>query len=173
MPSTAAVSFPPLADHHARVLILGSMPGIASLQAGQYYAHPRNAFWPIMARLLGFDVAIPYPEKVATLKSAGIALWDVLQSCQRSGSLDAAIEPASIVANDLPAFLQAHPGIERLYFNGATAETCFRRHVVRTLPAGAPSGQRLPSTSPAHAALSFDQKLAAWRIVMTAEIHEK
>lgn len=166
MASTAARSFPPLADRRARVLILGSMPGVASLQAGRYYAHPRNAFWPIMGRLLGFDASAPYPEKVAALQAAGIALWDVLHSCQRPGSLDADIEPASMVANDLAAFLRAHPAIERIYFNGATAETCFRRHVARSLPAGSPEGRRLPSTSPAHAALSFEQKLSAWQLVL-------
>lgn len=164
--STAARCFAPLADDQSRILILGSMPGLASLAAGQYYAHPRNAFWPIMARLLRFDPALDYAGRVAALQGAGIALWDVLQSCTRPGSLDADIDPASQVSNDFAGFLAAHPTITALFFNGATAESCFRRAVLPTLPAGAPPGRRLPSTSPAHAALSVEQKLAAWQIIL-------
>lgn len=150
------------------ILILGSMPGAASLAAGQYYAHPRNAFWPIIGRLLGFPPDLPYPERLAVLRSRGIALWDVLHSCSRAGSLDASIDESSIRPNAIGRFLETHGAIQRIYFNGAKAEQAFRRHVLPSLDhrGGAMSGCRLPSTSPAHAARSLEQKLAAWRAIV-------
>ena len=163
---TRVVAFAPLIGRAPRVLILGSLPGAASLAANEYYAHPRNAFWPIMAALLGFDVNADYAQRVAALKAARIALWDVLHSCTRPGSLDADIVPDSLVANDLPAFLQQHPAIQRVFFNGAKAEACFRKHIAPSLAAPALQCMRLPSTSPAHAALSFERKLAAWRVIL-------
>ena len=117
-------SFPPIESSSARVLILGSMPGRASLAAGQYYAHGQNAFWRIVAELLGFDAAAPYERKVKALKVARIAVWDVLKSCTREGSLDARIETDSQVVNDFHSFLRAHSGITRVFFNGAKAEEC-------------------------------------------------
>jgi len=158
-------SFAPIAASHAAVLILGSMPGMASLRARQYYAHPRNQFWRIVGDLLGFDPALPYDERVAGLAASGIALWDVLKSCTRAGSLDADIENGSIVPNDFKKFFAGHPLIRRVYFNGATAESCYRRHVLSLLPAPPLEYRRLPSTSPAHAALSYEKKRAAWRVV--------
>jgi len=161
-----AQGFPPIENPSARVLILGSMPGIASLRAGQYYAHPRNQFWPILGELLGRDVtALTYPERVRCLNDAGIALWDVLQSCQRPGSLDADIAPASIIANDFTAFFQRHPAITHVFFNGVAAERHFNARVRQREPLPQLHTQRLPSTSPAHAALDFPAKLAAWRAV--------
>jgi len=154
-------SFPPIIAPGARLLILGSMPGAASLSAGQYYAHPRNAFWPILGTLCGFPAEAPYAVRVAALQVAGVAVWDVLQSCVRPGSLDTAIERSSEVANDIVGLLARHPGIRRIGFNGGTAEAAFRRHV----PAAAVAGLqllRLPSTSPANASWSFERKLAAW-----------
>ena len=106
--------FPPIADAGATVLILGSMPGEESLRAGQYYAHPRNAFWPIMGDLFGAGPGLDYAARARVLKSNGIALWDVLASCARDGSLDSAIAGDSILANDFPAFFLAHPGIARV-----------------------------------------------------------
>ena len=161
-------SFPPIADAGCRLLILGSMPGEASLAAGQYYAHPRNAFWPVMGQLIGFQPGVEYPWRVEALLGAGIALWDVLKSCERSGSLDSAILRGSLQANDFPAFFERHPQITRVAFNGATAEQLFRRHVSHGLPAGlAPrSLVRLPSTSPAHASLSLEEKARQWRALL-------
>jgi hypoxanthine-DNA glycosylase len=170
-------SFPPLLPDHPRLLLLGSMPGQASLRAGQYYAHPRNAFWPIMGTLLGFAADAPYPERVAALTGAGVAVWDVLQSCVRPGSLDADIERDSEWPNPIPALLAARPGIAVIACNGSAAEACFRRHFLRPPPQPArrspiqdpalatswPPLLRLPSTSPAHAALSLEAKCAAWR----------
>lgn len=160
------VSFPPIAPADAQVLILGSMPGAASLAAGQYYAHPRNAFWPIMGALLGFDPAVPYSERVQALAERRIALWDALQSCVRPGSLDSAIDESTMIGNDFAALFARCPQIRSVYFNGAAAERCFRRGVLPTLPDFALPTLRLPSTSPAHAGQSFAQKLAAWRAVM-------
>jgi len=138
------------------------MPGVASLEANRYYAHPRNLFWPIAGALFAFDPTLPYEARIARLGEAGIALWDVAGTCVRPGSLDARIEAGSVVANDIGGLLAAHPGITRVRFNGATAESLFRRHVLPTLDP-VPELLRLPSTSPAHAALGFEAKLVAWR----------
>lgn len=163
-------SFPPVADRSSRLLILGSMPGVASLRAGEYYAHPRNAFWRIMGDLLGVDPGAPYRERLAALLAEGIALWDVLASCARAGSLDADIDEASIVANPLARFLRAHPRIRTVCFNGAKAEAAFRRHVLPELASerGQLAFHRLPSTSPANASIAYPRKLAAWRAACSA-----
>ncbi len=168
MPATHPLvrSFPPIARRDAEVLILGSMPGEASLAAGRYYAHPRNAFWPIMAALLGFAPDAPYARRVRALKEARIALWDVLHSCRRRGSLDADIAREDLAANDFAAFFRSHARIRRVVFNGAAAEQCFRRHVEPGLKLRGIAYARLPSTSPAHAALSFDAKREAWRVLV-------
>lgn len=158
-------SFAPIADAAAETLILGSMPGRASLAAGQYYAHAQNAFWRILGELLGFDARAPYAERTQALKAAHIALWDVLHSCERTGSLDAGIDRQTLVANDFAGFLQAHPRIRRIYFNGSTAETCFHRHVAPQLVRHLQFA-RLPSTSPAHAAMPYAEKLQAWRAIL-------
>ncbi len=160
-------SFPPIADENARVLIVGSIPGKASLEAGQYYAHPRNQFWPIMTELLLGVSVTDYAAKVRMLLEADIALWDVMKSCYRPGSLDAAIAKESIIPNDFKAFFDSHPRITRVFFNGATSEQAFRRLVLPELDNGELTLQRLPSTSPAHAALSYRQKLDSWRSVIT------
>lgn len=159
-------SFPPLAGPDARLLILGSMPGRRSLAEQQYYAHPHNAFWPIMAALFGFAPGAPYAERCAALTAAGIAVWDVLAACTRASSLDSDIVESSIVPNDFASFFDAHPRIEGIYFNGAKAETSFLKHVLPTLSdahLAIPRHRRLPSTSPAHAGLRFDAKLAVWQ----------
>ena len=160
-----AHSFPPIATPDAHVLILGSMPGQASLAASQYYAHPRNAFWPLMATLLGFDAALDYPARTRALTAAGVAVWDVLHSCHRPGSLDSSIDAESLVVNDLAGFLARHRAIEHIFFNGSAAEKLFRKHVGTDPGIARLRLTRLPSTSPAHAALSFAQKLVAWRAI--------
>lgn len=165
-PAPVVHGFAPLADAGARVLILGSMPGAESLRAGQYYAHPRNAFWRIMGDLVGAGPGLAYATRTRRLKSAGIALWDVLAACARKGSLDADIDPDSVITNELPAFFMRHPRITHVFFNGATAERCFRIHVQPALESGALRLQRLPSTSPAHAAMDYRRKLQAWQVIL-------
>jgi TDG/mug DNA glycosylase family protein len=144
------------------------MPGAASLQAGEYYAHPRNAFWMIAESLLGIAHKEPYSGRVRALEATGVAVWDVLRTCRRSGSLDSAIEPDSIVANDFRRFLQRNPGIGRIYFNGATARRLYARHVLATLPADQQLIPllTLPSTSPANASNSLQEKTRAWRAII-------
>jgi hypoxanthine-DNA glycosylase len=158
---TLLQGFPPVVDDHAGVLILGSFPSVQSLAAGQYYGNPRNAFWRIAGELFGFDAAAPYDARLAALRSHGVALWDVLQACRRSGSADAAIDPKSLVVNDFGELFARYPAITRVYFNGAKAAELYRRL------AGAAAGvdyRRLPSTSPAHA-VPPGAKLAAWRVI--------
>ena len=166
---TRVYGFAPVAAQDATRLILGSMPGVASLRAGEYYAHPRNLFWRIIGELLGLDPGLPYAARVGALAAAGIALWDVLKSCSRTGSLDAAIEKGTIVPNDFAAFFARHPRVRQVYFNGSTAEQVYRRHVLSLLPAQHLAYVRLPSTSPAHAALGYEEKLAAWRVLILAK----
>lgn len=158
-------SFPPIADASARVLILGSMPGEESLRAAQYYAHPRNAFWKLMGDFFDAGPALPYAERTQRLQLAGVAVWDVLASCKRTGSLDSAIDSTSITANDFKRFFAAHDSITHVFFNGATAERCFRIYVMPELAAHTLEFARLPSTSPAHAAQNYAQKRAAWQMI--------
>ncbi|MES2353448.1 MAG: DNA-deoxyinosine glycosylase [Pseudomonadota bacterium] len=159
--------FPPVETPESKLLILGSMPGKASLRAAQYYAHPRNLFWPIVTALLGASAERSYESRVELLKAGGIALWDVLASCTRETSLDADIEKSSIVTNDFVSFYRAHPKLTHVFFNGAAAAETYRKYVLRALPEEMMrlQYQRLPSTSPAHAALSYTQKLAMWECV--------
>ena len=163
-------SFPPVIGEAPRVLILGSMPGARSLAADEYYAHPRNAFWPIMAALLGFDAALPYRDRLATLTAAGVALWDVLQSCVRPGSADSAIQRGTRTANDFPLLFQRYPEIRLVCFNGAEAERSFQREVRPSLAQPRFEAVRLPSTSPAYAALSLERKRVLWAEVIRPQL---
>ena len=161
-------SFPPVARPDARVLVLGSMPGAASLAAGRYYAHPRNAFWPIVGDLCGVAADAPYADRLAGLTARGLALWDVLAACERAGSLDAAIDRATARPNDFVAFFAAHPRLVAVACNGGAAHELFRRRVLPTLTAAgfAPAVHGLPSTSPAHAGRSVAQKRQVWRRIL-------
>jgi hypoxanthine-DNA glycosylase len=161
-------AFPPILGENARLLILGSMPSEASLAAGRYYGHPRNAFWPIMEVLLGLPPGSDYARRTAALSTQGIALWDVIAACARPGSLDADILADSIRCNDFRALLDEQPRVRCIAFNGGTAEREFRRRVLPLLRPEQASIERLrlPSTSPAHAAMRFEAKLAAWRQIL-------
>ncbi|WNG80649.1 DNA-deoxyinosine glycosylase [Mycobacterium sp. ITM-2016-00316] len=163
MPGELLHGLPAVAGGSPHTLILGNMPSVLSLASGQYYGNPRNAFWQITADILGFDAAAPYEQRVRALVGHRIAVWDVLRSCRRAGSLDSAVERDSMVPNDFGAFLRDHPQIDLLLFNGAAAEANYRR-LVRDA-ARVPS-IRLPSTSPAHT-MRFADKLAHWRTALT------
>lgn len=156
-----ATGFPPLSRADARVLIVGTLPGAASLAAGQYYAHKSNRFWPIMGALFGAGADLAYEERCQRLMENGIAVWDVCASAERPGSLDSAIRPDSIVTNDFAGFFAVHPQIERICFNGNGAAALFRKRVLACPPL-LPQ-VILPSTSPAYAALPPAGKLARWR----------
>ncbi len=167
-PAERIHGFPAVENASARILILGSMPGEASLRAGEYYAHPQNVFWRILGGILGGIHceslrAAPYAEKLLVVRSAGIALWDVLASCHRQGSLDSDIVAETLQANDFAGFFATHARIERVLFNGAKAEATFRRHAAPSLDLQAIELIRLPSTSPANASIPYAMKIAAWR----------
>lgn len=149
------------------MLILGSMPGQASLDAGQYYAHPRNAFWPVVESAWGITAAQPYPARVQAVLRAGIAIWDVLANCERASSLDSDIRPGSIVVNDFAGFFRTHAAIGCVAFNGATAAQLYRRHVLPGLHGAARDLPlvSLPSTSPANARLTLADKCRAWSVL--------
>ncbi len=162
-------SFAPIADPSATILILGSIPGIASLEANQYYAHPRNAFWPIICAIYELDATSSYEERQSALKTAGVAVWDVLQSCVRTGSLDSNIQADSRIPNDFSTFFNHHPHIRLVVFNGSEAERCFRKIVMPTLNLDDMKLLKLPSTSPAHT-MPFKEKLIAWQVIKAITI---
>ncbi|MEN9543954.1 MAG: hypothetical protein RLZZ598_787 [Pseudomonadota bacterium] len=148
---------PPVLDRATRLIVLGSFPGVASLTACQYYAHPRNHFWPIVGALIGVDlVARPYPERLAVIRGHGLGLWDIYARCRREGSLDVAIRDAG--PNDLAGLRQQAPFLQAVAHNGGESARAARITAGLGLAV-----HRLPSTSPANASWSFERKLAAWR----------
>ena len=150
---------PPVIARSSRLVVLGSFPGAASLAARQYYAHPRNAFWPLLSALWGIDLAaLAYPRRLAELRERGLGLWDVYASCVREGSLDSAIEAAA--RNDLASLRRRAPSLEAIAHNGGESARSTRITAALGLPV-----YRLPSTSPANASWSFERKLDAWRTV--------
>jgi hypoxanthine-DNA glycosylase len=149
----------PVIGDGARVLILGSFPSERSLVAGEYYANRRNQFWPLLATVFDFDADATYQERTEAVRRHGVALWDVVHSCRRVGSMDAKIDRKTLVVNDFGPLLTEYPGIERVFVNGLTAFELFERHVETALPA-----VRLPSSSGA-LPMSFADKLAQWREV--------
>lgn len=149
----------PILSRSTRLVVLGSFPSVASLTAQQYYAHPRNHFWPLLSAIWGIDlVALPYPRRVAEARARGLGIWDVYRSCQREGSLDSAIQAAEL--NDLASLRRRAPLLQAIAHNGGESARTLR--ITRAL--GLPT-YRLPSTSPANASWSFERKLGAWREV--------
>ncbi len=159
---------PPVAGPGCRILVLGSLPGAESLRLQQYYAHPRNHFWELMGTVCGFPSALPYPHRVRALLARDIAVWDVLASGHRPGSLDSAIDLESAEVNPFDVFLRDIPTLSRILFNGALAERLFAQRVLPGLPAGQQGikRMRLPSTSPANASIPKQEKLVAWRAAL-------
>ena len=150
---------PPVLARSTRLLVLGSFPGVASLQAGQYYGHPRNHFWPLLASLWGVDLpALSYAQRLAEMKARGLGLWDVYASCRRQGSLDSAIRDATF--NDLAGLRGPAPALRGVAHNGGESARAMRHTQALGLPVW-----RLPSTSPANASWSFERKRDAWRAV--------
>lgn len=162
-------SFPALVAPGSKVLILGSMPGRKSLDAAQYYAHPRNLFWSFMEELVGVNRQAPYAERVKQLRGSGVALWDVLKHCEREGSLDTDIVGSSEVPNDFEGLLAEHPTLKAIFFNGKKAQSAFSHHVSPTLSAATRDQIEfilLPSTSPANASAPRLAKLEKWRDIL-------
>ena len=159
--------FLPLVGAQPRVLILGSAPSVASLEKQQYYGKPQNAFWGLMGELFQAGPELAYEQRVTKLCAAGIAVWDVLAACSRSGSLDSAIDMRSAAVNEFIPFVTAHTGIRHVFFNGRKAEEIFERRVLDQMNALRPDIHYtcLPSTSPAMAALNFAAKLERWSII--------
>lgn len=161
--SLALRGFPPVIDARVRTVILGSFPSEASLAAGQYYAHPRNQFWPILGRVLGEPLhELAYEQRLRRMLAHRIGLWDVLGACERTGSLDAHIRAPQ--ANDFAPLLALAPRLTRVLFNGQTAGRFAARFAAAGLAVAV-----LPSTSPAHAGRSFEQKLALWQAALTPQ----
>lgn len=164
MSADEVTGLPPIVGSGPTAVFLGNAPSVLSLAHRQYYGNPRNAFWPVMGDILGFDASAPYEHRTAAVVTAGYAIWDVLRSCRRVGSLDSAVEPDSMVVNDFASFFATHPSIERVFFTGAAAQSNYRRLAAVSRPL---EYVRLPSTSPAHT-LPYPVKLAAWRAAITA-----
>ena len=150
-----------------RVLLLGSMPGVASLQEQRYYAHPRNRFWPLLADICGFDAGLAYQQRLQALMAAKVGLWDVIGQCERRGSLDADIVRGTEVPNALPALIASLPELELIGCNGGASLQAFQRWVLPRLEAP-PTLLALPSTSPANAAWSLPRLRLAWQPVADA-----
>ena len=164
----ASRCFEPVSRADARVLILGTLPGRMSLERNEYYAQPRNSFWPIMSRLTGGSNDLPYRDRLRLLTEKRIALWDVCAEAARVGSMDHKIQSKTLKPNDFGAFFELHPHIELICFNGSKAESVYRTKIAPTLAARhcAILSKTLPSTSPAHASLTFAQKLSRWEAVL-------
>jgi len=168
-------SFSAVCDATTHTLVLGTMPGVASINAVEYYAHKRNAFWPIMLAMINDIPAsyhlpqqVDYQSRIAQMLGKRIGLWDVLAQCEREGSLDSAIQSDSVVVNNFVALLDQYPHISTIAFNGKTAQKLFNRHALPVLIESQINTDKirwlsLPSTSPAMAALNLDEKFNIWR----------
>jgi TDG/mug DNA glycosylase family protein len=167
MAEVSSCGFAPVAGPAVHIIVLGSLPGTRSLREQQYYAHPQNAFWPIMERVFGIHGS--YRDRCAQLVAHGVGLWDVLASAARPGSLDANISLSTARANDIAAFAKQHAEICRVVFNGKKAEQLFCRYVDTDGLNSSIELRGLPSTSPAYAALSFQDKLTAWREALSED----
>ena len=162
-----ATGFEPIASTDARVLILGSLPSQQSLRKHEYYGNPQNAFWRVMGELFGAGPDLSYPHRAAKLRRCGIAVWDVLRSSVRPGSMDAAIDLTSAAANDFQSFFDEHPMLELICFNGKKAAELYERLVTAQgiTSIGNIAFRTMPSTSPAYASMKFDEKVRHWSVI--------
>jgi hypoxanthine-DNA glycosylase len=156
-------SFEPIIDKGCKIIILGTMPGVKSLEKQEYYGHERNAFWKIIYSLFQCQITDDYSHKKAFLLQHNIALWDVLKACYREGSSDSNIK--NPIPNDFGELLMQYPNIKAIYFNGEPAEKLFKRFVSKTLSDINIPFYRLPSTSPANA-IKFEQKFDRWKLIL-------
>ncbi len=159
-------AFPPILKGKPKVLILGTMPGGKSLERQQYYAHPQNQFWRLMGDIYGAKASLPYDERLKILYAAGVAVWDVLHSCERVGSMDADIK--NVEVNNFEQFFRKHKSIQRVVFDSATAEHYYRRRALPTLTIDL-EYRRVPSPSPAHARMRYEEKLSLWREALVTD----
>lgn len=162
-------SFPPQIAAGCRLLLLGTAPSVRSLAMQQSYAHPQNLFWPLMGEMFDAGPELDYAERIARLQARGIGIWDVLQYCERPGSLDSSIVRSSEIPNDIPGLLESHPGIVAIALNGGRAQQSFRRLVLPALEGH--QAERivlldLPSTSPANASMTRAEKRKRWRVLL-------
>jgi hypoxanthine-DNA glycosylase len=158
-PSERLWGLPPVISRNTRLLVLGSFPGVASLNAGQYYAHPRNQFWPLLSALLGEDlVAMSYRRRLAAVRRSAVGIWDIYASCRREGSLDQAIEDAEL--NDFASLRRRAPALRAIAHNGGESARAIRQLALLGYEV-----YRLPSSSPANASWSLERKLQAWAAV--------
>lgn len=165
---TTLYGLSPIADRYAQVLILGSFPSVASLNQKQYYANPQNYFWRVIENLFLIPSSDPYPQRCRKLQAYKVALWDVIGSCQRQGSLDSKIRMPD--PNDFAKFYNDHPQITAVFWNGAMAEHQYGILVGAAIkPTGCDefSSIRLPSTSPANARISLSSKIEQWKLVLS------
>ena len=157
------IGFPPILGSKPKVLILGSMPSQKSLSKQQYYGYPQNAFWKIMAKIFEYPEEFSYSKRTEIVIQHGIAIWDVIHSCVRPGSLDSSIQKDTVIENNIPELIEHNPSIKKILCNGGTAYQLFQKHFnswIKNHPEI--KLEKLPSTSPAHASLNFDQKLMIW-----------
>lgn len=163
--SALVSSFPPQVAPDCRVLILGTVPSLRSLELKQSYGHKQNFFWPLMGEMFDAGPELPYAERIARLHRLGIGIWDVFKHCERPGSLDSSIVRESEVPNEIPELLRTHPGIRAIALNGGKAQQGFRRHILPRLDEELRERVTLldlPSTSPANASISRDEKRRRW-----------
>lgn len=158
-------SFAPITSQDANILILGTMPGTKSLELNQYYGHNQNNFWKFMFHIFNEDFSNDYQIRKELLQKNKIALWDVLQFCDRVGSLDSAIK--NEIANDFETFLAEHPNIKTILFNGQKAAAFFKKYVHLKKEYQLIT---LPSTSPANAGKSFNSKLEEWSAAISRRL---
>ncbi|MEO4054996.1 DNA-deoxyinosine glycosylase [Solibacillus sp. CAU 1738] len=153
---------PPVVDEHTKVLVVGSMPGVQSLEKQQYYGNARNHFWPIISEITGQTIPDDYIKRLELLKAHGIGLWDTIQSCERQGSLDATIR--NEIPNDFAALFKKYPHIKAVFFNGSKAFDVFKKHIGFAVLASR-DFEKMPSTSPIPGKniKSFEEKVEAWR----------